>query len=72
MPRISPYEVELTEEEKGVLQETARKYTSPYCDVLILYVAPVVNSLQVTALQLRAATTSRSNKLASSQRRLAR
>ncbi|UCC29301.1 MAG: helix-turn-helix domain-containing protein [Phycisphaerales bacterium] len=34
MPRISPYEVVLTREEKRVLQETARKYTSPYCDVV--------------------------------------
>ena len=34
MCRISPYEVVLTEEEKRLLQETARKYTSPYCDVI--------------------------------------
>jgi len=34
MPRNSPYEVVLTEEEKRGLQETARKYTSPYCEVV--------------------------------------
>ena len=34
MPRSSPYEVTLTEEEKRFLQETARKYTSPYCGVI--------------------------------------
>lgn len=34
MPRISPYEVVLTGEEKRVLQQTARKYTSSYCDVI--------------------------------------
>jgi len=34
MPRASPYEVALTEEEKRFLQETARKYTSSYCDVI--------------------------------------
>jgi transposase len=33
MPRKSPYAVLLTEEEERVLQEIARKYTSPYCDV---------------------------------------
>ena len=33
MPRHSPFVVVLTEEEKRQLQEMARKYTSPYCDV---------------------------------------
>jgi transposase len=33
MPRHSPYVVVLTEEERRQLQEVARKYTSPYCDV---------------------------------------
>lgn len=33
MPRSSPYAVVLTEEEEQRLRETARKYTSPYCDV---------------------------------------
>ena len=34
MPRHSPYAVVLTDEEEQRLRETARKYTSPYCDVL--------------------------------------
>jgi transposase-like protein len=34
MPRISPYTVVLTDEESQWLQETARKYTSSYCDVV--------------------------------------
>ncbi len=34
MPRRSPYDVGLTDEEANLLQETARKYTSPYCDVI--------------------------------------
>ena len=33
MPRYSPFVVLLTEEERQKLQEVARKYTSPYCDV---------------------------------------
>ena len=33
MPRYSPFAVTLTEEEGRRLQEMARKYTSPYCDV---------------------------------------
>jgi hypothetical protein len=34
MPRFSPFYVVLTDEEERYLQETARKYTSPYCDVI--------------------------------------
>jgi len=34
MPRYRPYSVGLTDEERRYLQETARKYTSPYCDVI--------------------------------------
>lgn len=33
MPRHSPFAVVLTDEERRRLQEVARKYTSPYCDV---------------------------------------
>jgi transposase-like protein len=33
MPRHSPYAVFLTDEEQRSLQEIARKYTSPYCEV---------------------------------------
>ena len=34
MPQISPYRVLLTADEKKQLQDNARKYTSPYCDVM--------------------------------------
>jgi len=43
MPRTSPYDILLTDEERRSLQATARRYTSPYCDVArakaILYAA---------------------------------
>ena len=34
MPRKSPFGILLTANEKKQLQATARKYTSPYCDVM--------------------------------------
>jgi transposase len=34
MSRKSPYRVLLSADEKKQLQDTARKYTSPYCDVM--------------------------------------
>ena len=34
MPRKSPYIVMLSADEKRRLQGAARKYTSPYCDVM--------------------------------------
>lgn len=34
MPRTSPFLVELTEQERGILEGQARKYTSPYRDVI--------------------------------------
>ena len=34
MPRVSPYRVELTHQERSVLEARARKYTSPYRDVV--------------------------------------
>ena len=33
MPRRSPYTIELSDEERRVLEERARKYTLPYRDV---------------------------------------
>lgn len=43
MPRKSPYVIVLTDEEKAILSEIARKYTSSYRDVIrakiILYAA---------------------------------
>jgi len=34
MPRLSPYAVKLTDEERRVLEARARKYTSSYRDVI--------------------------------------
>lgn len=34
MPRYSPYAIALTDEEQEFLEDTARRYTSPYCDVV--------------------------------------
>ncbi len=34
MPRISPFNVALTAHERQALESLARKYTSPYCDVI--------------------------------------
>ncbi len=43
MPRESPFHITLTVEERDILEETARAYTSPYIDVvrakIILYAA---------------------------------
>src|SRR6478672_11505150 len=34
MPRTSPFDVTLSSEEREKLEAVARKYTSPYCDVI--------------------------------------
>ena len=34
MPRKSPFVLHLTPEERGELESVARRYTSPYCDVV--------------------------------------
>jgi hypothetical protein len=34
MPRMSPFNVNLSSEERQTLESIARKYTSPYCDVI--------------------------------------
>src|SRR5438874_12239413 len=34
MPRKSPFDVSLSTEERRALESVARKYTSPYCDVI--------------------------------------
>jgi len=34
MPRKSPYDMHLSSEERLALESMARKYTSPYCDVI--------------------------------------
>ena len=53
MPRISPYAVVLTGEEARWLRETARKYTSSYCDVvrakIILLAASGLENTEIAA-----------------------
>ena len=34
MPRKSPFDMNLSSEERQSLESMARKYTSPYCDVI--------------------------------------
>jgi len=34
MPRKSPFDINLSSEEQQSLESMARKYTSPYCDVI--------------------------------------
>ena len=34
MPRLSPFHIVLTGDEQNELEIRARKYTSPYCDVI--------------------------------------
>jgi hypothetical protein len=34
MPRKSPFAIDLSNEERQTLASVARKYTSPYCDVI--------------------------------------
>jgi hypothetical protein len=34
MPRKSPFDIDLSPEERLSLESIARKYTSPYCDVI--------------------------------------
>src|SRR5436189_3770397 len=34
MPRKSPFDIDLSAEERLSLESVARKYTSPYCDVI--------------------------------------
>ena len=55
MPRKSPYDVSLGPEERQALESVARKYTSPYCDVVrakIILLASDGLSNEVIAAQL--------------------
>ena len=55
MPRRSPFDIVLTEEERQDLESAARKYTSPYCDVIrakIILLASEGLSNDVIAAQL--------------------
>ena len=51
MPRQSPYDVILTDEERRRLQETAGKYTSAYCNVIrakvVLFAAEGLENKQI-------------------------
>lgn len=53
MPRISPYVIELSRAEKASLQSVARRYTSPYRDVvrarIVLYAARGLSNDQIAA-----------------------
>ena len=53
MPRISPYVIELSRAEKTSLESVARRYTSPYRDVvrarIVLYAARGLSNDQIAA-----------------------
>lgn len=51
MPRTSPFEIELSRSERETLEAVARKYTSPYRDVIrakiVLYAAKGLSNDQI-------------------------
>lgn len=51
MPRKSPFSITLTKNERSILEETARSYTSPYIDVvrakIILYAAEGLSNKEI-------------------------
>jgi hypothetical protein len=53
MPRSSPYVIILTDQERAHLEATARRYTSPYRDVLrariVLYAAEGLRNDEIAA-----------------------
>jgi transposase len=53
MPRKSPFTISLSSDERNQLQEMAKKYTSPYRDVIrakiILYAADGMRNDQIAA-----------------------
>ena len=53
MPRRSPYRIELSDEERGVLESMARSYTSPYWQVtraqMVLLAAGGLRNDQIAA-----------------------
>jgi transposase len=55
MPRKSPFDVDLSNDERATLESMARKYTSPYCDVIrakIIFLADEGLSNDVIAARL--------------------
>lgn len=53
MPRISPFSIDLSDAEKAALEAIARKYTSPYRDVIrakiVLYAAQGLGNDEIAA-----------------------
>ena len=53
MPRSSPYRIALTEDERRCLEAAARRYTSPYRDVvrarIVLYAAEGLGNDEIAA-----------------------
>lgn len=53
MPRKSPFDITLTVDERDILEETARAYTSPYIDVIrakiILYAVEGLTNKEIGA-----------------------
>ena len=51
MPRKSPFSISLTDDERDILEETARAYTSPYIDVIrakiVLYAAEDLTNMEI-------------------------
>ena len=55
MPRKSPFDMALSSEERRALESVARRYTSPYCDVIrakIILLAEEVFSNDLIAARL--------------------
>jgi transposase len=53
MPRTSPYQIVLSDDERRSLEATARRYTSPYRDVIrakvVLYAAEGLGNDEIAA-----------------------
>jgi transposase len=53
MPKKSPFQVVLTDEQRAVLESTTRKYTSSYIDVvrakIVLYAAEGLENKEIAA-----------------------
>ncbi len=53
MPRTSPYQIRLSKTERAILESIARKYTSPYREVIrariVLYAAEGLGNDQIAA-----------------------